>query len=885
MAGSTVRIVITGDATGLKKATGEAEVAIGTLEKTSSGFGTKLAGAFSAVAVGKFALDAVKAAAAIEESQNKLNVLIGESSKGIQDWARTTAASFGISRREALEATGTFANLFNGLGKSQGETAAMSKEFVQLAADMASFNNTSVKDAMLALQSALAGRTMPLRRFGILLDAATLKQRAFNMGLVESTTGVLPPAIRVQAAYAEVLAQSTKQQGDFERTADSTANQLKTLEAKADDAKIAIGEAFQPAVKGAATAMGEMMPVVTNVIAGVGTLIGDIPITADQFVLLGGALLAAKVAFANTEVAVLGVVKAQNALARIGIDPINAIGKEAALVAAGPLSILAAALAAVAAITWIDHVKTQEKIKAATKELTEAMQSAKEPIAVVAQQLEDLRQQQLKNAAETNKSADDISGWGTKWVQETLAANDAYTEFVGSAGLSSQDLWNALQESSDAVGNLRKDMVQGPGGVTGEGFWANETTPQVYKLSEALKEARDSGRLTSDELRKIRAALGITAEAYKESREEIGKLIQQRYRMLADGNAEEQQWIALNVVKEKGVSTAEAWNAASDKIIQHLKDQGINVEALGDKTKTSEEAIKSATAALGENEDQTVDSDKAIKEYNDDIEKQIDVVEDQLKALDKQRDALIESFDKEASLASAVRDSTRGQEELIDKRKELDKVLANSWSTQEEITEATRDYEDSLFENEDKLRRVASAEVDRQTALAASAGITLDAATQSAIYRNKMDELRNTVGDPTLKAYLSEIVTQMDAQASKTGAAASRGQDYLAYLQSLIQLGPSLRGLGVMGGFVEAGMPIDPAAKAHGGPVAGGTPYIVGERGPELFVPQSSGRIVPNNQLGGGSVTNYVTINTAADPNAVVQAVKQYLRNNGSLPW
>lgn len=884
MAGSTVRIVITGDATGLKKATGEAEVAIGTLEKTSSGFGTKLAGAFSAVAVGKFALDAVKAAAAIEESQNKLNVLIGESSKGIQDWARTTAASFGISRREALEATGTFANLFNGLGKSQGETAAMSKEFVQLAADMASFNNTSVKDAMLALQSALAGRTMPLRRFGILLDAATLKQRAFNMGLVESTTGVLPPAIRVQAAYAEVLAQSTKQQGDFERTADSTANQLKTLEAKADDAKIAIGEAFQPAVKGAATAMGEMMPVVTNVIAGVGTLIGDIPITADQFVLLGGALLAAKVALANTERALLGVVKAQNALAATGIDPIRAISAEAASAAAGPLAMLAAVMAGIAAITWINHVKEQAAIKSATETLAEAMRSAKEPIAVVAQQLEDLRQQQLKNAAETNKSADDVSSWGTKWVQETLLANDAYTAFVGKTGLSSQDLWTALEQSSDAVGRLGESVTGTKGGLAGT-FWFDKATPEIQKLASALNDSAVSGELSTREFNDIRAALKVTAEAYKKSREEIGKLIQQRYLMLAEGNAEEQQWIALNVVKEEGVSTAEAWNAASDKIIQHLKDQGINVEALGDKTKTSEEAIKSATAALGENEDQTVDSDKAIKEYNDDIEKQIDVVEDQLKALDKQRDALIESFDKEASLASAVRDSTRGQEELIDKRKELDKVLANSWSTQEEITEATRDYEDSLFENEDKLRRVASAEVDRQTALAASAGITLDAATQSAIYRNKMDELRNTVGDPTLKAYLSEIVTQMDAQASKTGAAASRGQDYLAYLQSLIQLGPSLRGLGVMGGFVEAGMPIDPAAKAHGGPVAGGTPYIVGERGPELFVPQSSGRIVPNSQLGGGSVTNYVTINTAADPNAVVQAVKQYLRNNGSLPW
>ena len=41
--------------------------------------------------------------------------------------------------------------------------------------------------------------------------------------------------------------------------------------------------------------------------------------------------------------------------------------------------------------------------------------------------------------------------------------------------------------------------------------------------------------------------------------------------------------------------------------------------------------------------------------------------------------------------------------------------------------------------------------------------------------------------------------------------------------------------------------------KASGGPVKGGSPYIVGEKGPELFVPNSHGNIVPNNEMGGGA--------------------------------
>lgn len=42
-------------------------------------------------------------------------------------------------------------------------------------------------------------------------------------------------------------------------------------------------------------------------------------------------------------------------------------------------------------------------------------------------------------------------------------------------------------------------------------------------------------------------------------------------------------------------------------------------------------------------------------------------------------------------------------------------------------------------------------------------------------------------------------------------------------------------------------------ARARGGPVTGGEPYLVGERGPELFVPESSGQIVPNHQIGGNT--------------------------------
>ena len=56
---------------------------------------------------------------------------------------------------------------------------------------------------------------------------------------------------------------------------------------------------------------------------------------------------------------------------------------------------------------------------------------------------------------------------------------------------------------------------------------------------------------------------------------------------------------------------------------------------------------------------------------------------------------------------------------------------------------------------------------------------------------------------------------------------------------------------------------------ADGGRPPVGKPSIVGERGPELFVPSTAGTIIPNNQIGGESITNNIVINVDASGTAV----------------
>lgn len=66
--------------------------------------------------------------------------------------------------------------------------------------------------------------------------------------------------------------------------------------------------------------------------------------------------------------------------------------------------------------------------------------------------------------------------------------------------------------------------------------------------------------------------------------------------------------------------------------------------------------------------------------------------------------------------------------------------------------------------------------------------------------------------------------------------------------------------------FEEGFKAIFGGARADGGPVSGGTPYLVGERGPELFVPRASGSIVPNGAMSGAAMAVSVTINAVDAP-------------------
>lgn len=240
------------------KIVGDAKSALGALGQmgdASESFGTKLKGltkkagvAFAAIGTGAAVVGKqfVDAASDMQESLSKVNVVFGENAAEVIKFSKTAATAMGLSSQQALEAAGTYGNLFQAFGLSRDSATEMSTTLVQLASDLASFNNVPIDDALLALRSGLSGETEPLKRFGVALNDARLKEEALRMGIYKGT-GTLSAAQKAQAAYSLIMKDTTLAQGDYARTADGVANRQRTIAAQFKDIQAGIGTALLPA--------------------------------------------------------------------------------------------------------------------------------------------------------------------------------------------------------------------------------------------------------------------------------------------------------------------------------------------------------------------------------------------------------------------------------------------------------------------------------------------------------------------------------------------------------------------------------------------------------------------------------------------------------------
>jgi hypothetical protein len=256
----TLLVSIQADVSQLKQGLTQAQTSLkgldDTVKNTSSGFsqmtsklktlGATIGVAFGAEKVVSFFSESIMAASNFNEAFSKVGVVFGENATAIESWAKSAIDNFGMSERNALTAAGTFGNLFSAFGLGAEDTKVFSTSLTELAVDLASFNDMSVDESLNALRSGLSGETEPLKRFGIALSDTRLKTEAMALGLINSTKDALTPAAKSQAAYSLIMKDSAVAQGDYDRTAQGTANTMRRVAEKMDNAKVAIGQGLLP---------------------------------------------------------------------------------------------------------------------------------------------------------------------------------------------------------------------------------------------------------------------------------------------------------------------------------------------------------------------------------------------------------------------------------------------------------------------------------------------------------------------------------------------------------------------------------------------------------------------------------------------------------------
>lgn len=214
-------------------------------------------------ALGETAKHAIMAASDFNETGNVMQQAFGKGASAAETWSATTASAVGRTTQQMREFSSVSQAMLSSMLGSAEAAAPMSKALSQLAVDMGSFWNVADKDAFAALRSGIAGESEPLKRFGIVMNDASLNAYALAQG-ISVTTQQMTEAEKTTLRYHYILDQTKMVQGDAVRTSDSFANQLKALNAQFEESSRKLGQQLMPQAQMFVSIARDMMSAITQ---------------------------------------------------------------------------------------------------------------------------------------------------------------------------------------------------------------------------------------------------------------------------------------------------------------------------------------------------------------------------------------------------------------------------------------------------------------------------------------------------------------------------------------------------------------------------------------------------------------------------------------------
>lgn len=242
-----------------KETSGELTGALGPALKK---IGFALGAAFSVKKLIDFGADCLRLGSDLQEVQNVVDVTFPQMSKQVDNFAKNAAASFGLSETMAKKFAGTSGAMAKSFGFSEQAAYEMATTLTGLAGDVASFYNISQDEAYTKLKSVFTGETETLNDLGVVMTQSALDAYALANGY-SKTTAKMSEMEKVALRYKFVQDQLSAASGDFIRTSDGWANQVRVLQLQFDSLKATIGQGLinvlTPVIKVINTIIGKLM--------------------------------------------------------------------------------------------------------------------------------------------------------------------------------------------------------------------------------------------------------------------------------------------------------------------------------------------------------------------------------------------------------------------------------------------------------------------------------------------------------------------------------------------------------------------------------------------------------------------------------------------------
>lgn len=216
----------------------QADTSTSRIQKSLGGVETKLksiaklaAAAFSVKMLVDVGKQAIELASDIEETQNVVETAFGNLTYMVEDFADTAIEQLGLSRLAAKQMASTYMAMGKGIGVADEASAQMAINATARAADVMSFYNLTADRANTMMKSIWTGETESFKAIGVVMTEANLQNFAYTQG-INKKIAAMTEAEKVQLRYNYVMAQTALAEGDFAKTSDSWANQIRMLSEK-----------------------------------------------------------------------------------------------------------------------------------------------------------------------------------------------------------------------------------------------------------------------------------------------------------------------------------------------------------------------------------------------------------------------------------------------------------------------------------------------------------------------------------------------------------------------------------------------------------------------------------------------------------------------------